>query len=74
MILPLYVQHYMMLTRNLIYTGLTRAKKLAIVIGAKKVISLAVHSTDDIQRYTKLRQRLVLLSNTIRSKDTESVT
>ena len=64
-ILPLYMQHYMMLTRNLIYTGLTRAKKLAIVIGAKKVISLAVRSTDDIQRYTRLRQRLVLLSKPV---------
>ncbi len=37
-ILPIYMQHYMMLTRNLFYTGLTRAKKLAIVVGAKKAI------------------------------------
>ncbi|MHC5829084.1 MAG: ATP-dependent DNA helicase, partial [Nostoc sp.] len=35
-ILPLYMQHYMMLSRNLFYTGLTRAKKLAIVVGSKK--------------------------------------
>ncbi|MEA5578706.1 ATP-dependent RecD-like DNA helicase [Anabaena sp. UHCC 0451] len=59
-ILPLYMQHYMMLTRNLLYTGLTRAKKLAIVIGSKKAISLAVRSTDDMRRYTRLQQRLVL--------------
>ncbi len=59
-ILPFYMQHYMMLTRNLLYTGLTRAKKLAIVIGAKKAISLAVRSTNDMQRYTRLQQRLVL--------------
>ena len=58
-ILPFYMQHYMMLSRNLLYTGLTRAKKLAIVIGAKKAISLAVRSTDDMQRYTRLQQRLV---------------
>ncbi|MHC5612504.1 MAG: SF1B family DNA helicase RecD2 [Nostoc sp.] len=55
-ILPIYMQHYMMLTRNLFYTGLTRAKKLAIVVGAKKAISLAVRSTDDQRRYTRLLQ------------------
>ncbi|MBD2512540.1 ATP-dependent RecD-like DNA helicase [Nostoc muscorum FACHB-395] len=58
-VLPIYMQHYMMLTRNLFYTGLTRAKKLAIVVGAKKAISLAVRSTDDQQRYTRLQQRLL---------------
>lgn len=58
-VLPIYMQHYMMLTRNLFYTGLTRAKKLAIVVGAKKAISLAVRSTDDQKRYTRLQQRLL---------------
>lgn len=58
-VLPIYMQHYMMLTRNLFYTGLTRAKKLVIVVGAKKAISLAVRSTDDQKRYTRLKQRLL---------------
>jgi exodeoxyribonuclease V alpha subunit len=58
-IVPIYMQHYMMLTRNLFYTGITRAKKLAIVVGAKKAISLAVRSTNDQQRYTRLQQRLL---------------
>ncbi|MHC5740143.1 ATP-dependent DNA helicase, partial [Nostoc sp.] len=58
-ILPIYMQHYVMLTRNLFYTGITRAKKLALVVGAKKAISLAVRSTDDQQRYTRLQQRLL---------------
>lgn len=58
-ILPLYMQHYLMLSRNLLYTGLTRAKKLAIVIGAKKAIGIALHSTDKQQRYTRLKQRLI---------------
>lgn len=58
-ILPLYMQHYLMLSRNLLYTGLTRAKKLAIVIGAKKAIAIAVRSTDNQQRYTQLKQRLM---------------
>jgi exodeoxyribonuclease V alpha subunit len=60
-ILPLYMQHYLMLSRNLLYTGLTRAKKLAIVIGAKKAIAIALHSTDKQQRYTRLKQRLLQL-------------
>ncbi len=58
-ILPLYTQHYVMLTRNLFYTGLTRAKKLAIVIGSKKAIGLALRSTEKQQRYTQLHTRLV---------------
>ncbi|MBD2536403.1 ATP-binding domain-containing protein [Nostoc flagelliforme FACHB-838] len=45
--------------RNLFYTGITRAKKLAIVVGAKKAISLAVRSTDAQKRYTRLQQRLL---------------
>jgi len=57
-ILPLYMQHYMMLTRNLFYTGLTRAKRLAIVVGSKKAISLALRSTEKQQRYTQLAKRL----------------
>ncbi|MFN6567962.1 ATP-dependent RecD-like DNA helicase [Dendronalium sp. ChiSLP03b] len=64
-ILPLYLQHYMMLSRNLFYTGLTRAKKLAIVIGSKKAISLAVRSTDDQERYTRLRSRLVGINSNL---------
>ncbi len=48
-----------MLSRNLVYTGLTHAKKLAIVIGAKKAIAIAVRSTDNQQRYTQLKQRLI---------------
>ncbi|MBD2451128.1 ATP-dependent RecD-like DNA helicase [Nostoc sp. FACHB-152] len=58
-IIPLYMQHFIMLSRNLFYTGLTRARKLAIVIGSKKAISLAVRTTNDQQRYTRLWQRLL---------------
>ncbi|MDZ7970434.1 MAG: ATP-dependent RecD-like DNA helicase [Nostoc sp. DedSLP03] len=58
-IFPLHMQHYMMLSRNLFYTGLTRARKLAIIIGDKKAISLAMRTTDDQQRYTRLWQRLL---------------
>ncbi|MBV8884129.1 MAG: ATP-binding domain-containing protein [Chroococcidiopsidaceae cyanobacterium CP_BM_RX_35] len=58
-ILPIFMQHYMMLSRNLLYTGLTRAKQLAILVGPKKAIGLAVRQVKDQQRYTLLAQRLM---------------
>lgn len=57
-ILPLVMQHYLMLSRNLFYTGLTRAKQLAILIGSQKAIGLAIRQIKDRQRYTRLAQRL----------------
>jgi exodeoxyribonuclease V alpha subunit len=57
-ILPIYMTHYVMLSRNLIYTGLTRAKKLAIVIGSNKAIGMAVRQVNQQERYTRLKERL----------------
>lgn len=57
-ILPIYMQHYLLLSRNLIYTGLTRAKQLAIFVGPQKAIGFAVHQVKSQQRYTLLAQRL----------------
>lgn len=57
-ILPLYLSHYVMLSRNLFYTGLTRAKQLAIIVGAQKPIAIAVNQLKQQQRYTRLQQRL----------------
>nr|WP_084610764.1 ATP-dependent RecD-like DNA helicase [Synechocystis sp. PCC 7509] len=61
-ILPIFMQHYLMLSRNLIYTGLTRAKRLAIVVGTTKAIGLAVRQVKDQQRYTYLQERLRLMT------------
>jgi exodeoxyribonuclease V alpha subunit len=61
-ILPLYMQHYLMLSRNLLYTGLTRAKKLAILVGPQKAIALAVRQVKAQQRYTLLDTRLNALA------------
>lgn len=52
-------QVYPMLSRNLLYTGLTRAKKLAILVGEERAISLAVKQVKDQQRYTLLADRLM---------------
>jgi exodeoxyribonuclease V alpha subunit len=57
-ILPMYMQHYLMLSRNLLYTGLTRAKKLVILVGPKKAIGLAVRQVKAQERYTLLSGRL----------------
>lgn len=58
-ILPLYTQHYIMLSRNLFYTGLTRAKKLALIVGSQKALAIAVKQVKQQQRYTRLKQRLL---------------
>jgi exodeoxyribonuclease V alpha subunit len=57
-IIPFLTQHYMMLQRNLLYTAITRAKKLLILIGTKKAVSLAVRNATKPPRYTLLKERL----------------
>ena len=58
-----------MLSRNLIYTGLTRARKLAIVVGTTKAIGLAVKQVKDTERYTYLQERLRLMFIWVSDKD-----
>jgi exodeoxyribonuclease V alpha subunit len=57
-ILPVVTQHYMLLQRNLIYTGITRAKKLVIMIGTKKALAIAIRNNKPQRRYTLLSERL----------------
>ena len=57
-ILPLYTQHYILLNKNLLYTGLTRARNLAILVGQEKALALAVQNVQENQRYTLLNQRV----------------
>jgi exodeoxyribonuclease V alpha subunit len=59
-LLPIYMAHYVMLSRNLIYTGLTRAKKLAIVIGSHQAINMAIKQVNQQERYTRLKERLAI--------------
>jgi exodeoxyribonuclease V alpha subunit len=58
-IVPLVMQHYMLLQRNLIYTAVTRGRKLVILIGAKKALAIAVSNNKTRKRYTRLRERLM---------------
>ena len=57
-IVPVATQHYTMLHRNLIYTAITRAKKLCILVGSRKALALAVKQKDQRKRQTALTQRL----------------
>ncbi|NLB35642.1 MAG: ATP-dependent RecD-like DNA helicase [Elusimicrobia bacterium] len=55
-ILPLAMQHYIMLQRNLVYTALTRAKSLAVFVGSRKALSIAVNNNRGGERYTGLKE------------------
>ncbi|MHB8840198.1 MAG: SF1B family DNA helicase RecD2 [Candidatus Aquicultor sp.] len=57
-VVPLHTQHYMMLQRNLLYTAITRGKKLVVVLGSKKALAIAIKNNRIQQRYTRLAERL----------------
>ena len=57
-VIPLHTQHYMMLQRNLLYTGITRGKKLVVLVGNRKALSIAVQRQDTVRRYSALGRRL----------------
>ncbi|SLM31451.1 conserved hypothetical protein [Desulfamplus magnetovallimortis] len=58
-IIPVLTQHFKMLYRNLIYTGLTRARKLAVFVGTRKAMAMAVKNQDTSLRQTALRELLI---------------
>lgn len=60
-VMPLLTQHYMMLQRNLLYTGMTRAKKLLILIGSRRAVSMAVNNSRLEPRFTRLKERIAEL-------------
>lgn len=57
-ILPLHTTHYPLLQRNLLYTGVTRGRKLVIVVGSQKAFSIAIRNNRVAHRNTKLKERL----------------
>lgn len=57
-VIPVTTQHYMMLQRNLIYTGMTRGRKLVVLIGQKKALAMAVKNNKMTGRYSGLLERL----------------
>ena len=57
-VMPVLMTHYVMLQRNLVYTGVTRAKKLMVMIGSTKALALAVRNVTVTRRNTMLKERL----------------
>ena len=57
-VIPLHTQHYVLLQRNLLYTALTRGKRLVVFVGTRKAIAIAVKNDRVAARYTRLAARL----------------
>jgi exodeoxyribonuclease V alpha subunit len=57
-VLPLSTQHYPILQRNLLYTGLTRGKRLVVIVGQRKAAAIAVRNASGRRRWTKLKDWL----------------
>jgi len=57
-VIPLLPTHYMMLQRNLLYTAVTRAQKLVVLVGTPRAVAIAVHNDRAHQRYSGLAERL----------------
>lgn len=57
-VMPVLMNHYVMLQRNLIYTGITRAKKILVIVGTRKALSYAVHHVTVTKRNTMLAVRI----------------
>ena len=57
-VMPLLMQHYMLLQRNLLYTAVTRGRKLVVLVGTKKALAIAVKNDKTRRRYTRLGERL----------------
>jgi exodeoxyribonuclease V alpha subunit len=57
-IVPVHTQHYVMLQRNLLYTAITRGRKLVVLVGSKKAIWIAVNRAETSRRFGRLKERL----------------
>ena len=57
-IIPVLTQHYPMLQRNLLYTGVTRGKRLVVLVGQKKTVAIAVRNQSSRRRWSKLGEWL----------------
>lgn len=62
-VMPLLMTHFVMLQRNLVYTGITRAKKICIIVGTTKALAYAIHNMVVLKRNTRLKERLTDKSN-----------
>jgi UvrD-like helicase C-terminal domain len=71
-VIPVLTQHYAMLQRNLLYTGVTRGKRLVVLVGMRKDVAIAVRTVSGRRRWSKLKdwlstQRAYLVRSTFES-------
>ena len=57
-VIPIMMQHYTMLQKNLIYTAITRGKKLVVMVGEKKALRVALHNKKNAERWSSLQNKL----------------
>ncbi len=57
-VIPLLTQHYIMLQRNLLYTALTRAKRLSVIVGSHKALYIAINNNKPVKRNSRVKQKL----------------
>ena len=57
-VLPLTTQHFVMLQRNLLYTAITRARDLVVIVGSRKALSIAIRNNQVSERYSSLPERI----------------
>jgi len=57
-VLPIHTQHYVMLQRNLLYTGITRGRKLVVLVGSRRALAIAVKNDRVESRFTRLASLL----------------
>ena len=57
-VIGIHTQHYMLLQRNLLYTAITRARKMAVLVGSTTAIAMAIKRMGDVHRHTRLQMRL----------------
>ena len=57
-VIPILTQHYILLQRNLLYTGVTRGKKLVVIVGTRKAMAIAVRNNKTEKRFTLLSERM----------------
>ena len=57
-VIPVLPQHYILLQRNLIYTAVTRGKRLVVIVGSKKALAMGINNNKTERRHTYLRYRL----------------
>jgi exodeoxyribonuclease V alpha subunit len=62
-VIPITTQHYILLQRNLIYTAVTRARRLVVLVGTRQALAMAVKNDRPLKRYTRLAYRMGLHVN-----------